>query len=244
MTINELYKGKATIIKGVTYNTTQFYCEPFIKKIQPLCKNIIITVKEADQVSFTEGQPDIIYNRVLIQGVLKESSVKGYSNTINMTYALDIKNPVCKIYTAFMNDFGDIIQTDKECIIFQNMTNSALNYSNIDALLERESVLETVLKQMEQIEFTKNEILSLIGNWVDFTLKNIFVNDYVKVKLSKTTAVEVYQMFTDKNSEFYIDDKLNKSTCFFAFAKIITDDKKDFIHKFEKTILISKMFNL
>ena len=35
---------------------------------------------------------------------------------------------------------------------------------------------------MEQIEFTKNEILSLIGNWVDFTLKNIFVNDYVKVK--------------------------------------------------------------
>ena len=157
MTINELYKGKATIIKGVTYNTTQFYCEPFIKKIQPLCKNIIITVKEADQVSFTEGHPDIIYNRVLIQGVLKESSVKGYNNTINMTYALDIKNPVCKIYTAFMNDFGDIIQTDKECIIFQNMTNSALNYSNIDKIVTDKELID----KFEAVGRISSEVVAL-----------------------------------------------------------------------------------
>lgn len=244
MTIKELYEGKATTIKGIDYQSTKFYTEPFINKIQPLCKNIIINVIEAEQTSKTEGKPDVVYNKVLIQGVLKESFMKGYDKVISMTYALNVKDPVCKIYVCAMNQFGDIIQTDKDCIIYQKIENKALNFNNIDALLERESVLEKMIEQMSNVSLTKTEIQQSLGKWVDFSLRVPFINDHVTVKLAKAMPICAYQMFINKNSEFYVEDSLDMLSCYFAFAKLITDDKKDFVNKFEKTILISKMFGL
>lgn len=72
ITIEELLKGNATLIKNKEYFSTKVYIEPFLEKMSKFTDDFRIEVRKADQLSTQNNKEDIIYNRVLVQAVLPE----------------------------------------------------------------------------------------------------------------------------------------------------------------------------
>lgn len=109
LNINDLYQGKATMIKDNKYFSTQQYIEPFIDRVDKLCQgNFIIKAQPANQISLTPqgdvNMEDIVFNRVWVQGVLPgEYAYENHQQSINMLYALDTRKPLVKIFKNTLN---------------------------------------------------------------------------------------------------------------------------------------------
>ena len=110
LNINDLYQGKATMIKDNKYFSTQQYIEPFIDRVDKLCQgNFIIKAQPANQISLTPqgdvNMEDIVFNRVWVQGVLPgEYAYENHQQSINMLYALDTRKPLVKIFKNTLNN--------------------------------------------------------------------------------------------------------------------------------------------
>ena len=54
------------------------------------------------------------------------------------------------------------------------------------------------------------------------------------------------QLFIDQDSPYYVPEGINPNMfdVYNSFSQIITDDKKDIMNKFEKTILINRLLNV
>ena len=59
-----LMKGKPTIIKGKEFLPTAEYVVPFFDQISQFTDNFIIKVQTPNQVTLTDGDEDLTYNRV------------------------------------------------------------------------------------------------------------------------------------------------------------------------------------
>ena len=73
LTLEELYLGKPTIIKNKEFKSTKDYVAPFIDRMSKYTDDFRISVKLPDQMTTTKDNPDVTYNRVLIQAVMPES---------------------------------------------------------------------------------------------------------------------------------------------------------------------------
>lgn len=64
ITQNLLLKGKPTIIKGKEYLPTSDYVSPFFDEMSKFTDKFIIKVQTPNQVTVTDGDEDMTYNRV------------------------------------------------------------------------------------------------------------------------------------------------------------------------------------
>ena len=62
--LEEIYKGTATIIKNKNYFAAQSYLSPFIEKMSNYTDKFICNVKVADQLSEVDGEINTVYNKV------------------------------------------------------------------------------------------------------------------------------------------------------------------------------------
>ena len=250
-TKNNLLKGKSTIIKNKQYLSTAEYISPFFDKMDELKAEYIIRAKSADQISITNSNPDIIYNRIHIQAILPVDYY--YENDCNkcigFIYSLDTKIPTAKFYIADIDENQNLYAFDYSYFDVQKIEEAnAINYSSIDQLLKLQNINKDIIHNIKNLNYSnRSSLINKIGEWIDFTLTKSYIDDFGKVKLSTSLPIDAYKsLLIDKDSSYYIEDSINEikiDQIYLAFADLIKNDK-DIINSFEKTVLLSKMFNL
>ena len=64
ITLSALLKGKTTIIREKEYFATKEYIQPFIDEMSKFTKDFIVNVQLPDQVTISNNNKDLTYNRV------------------------------------------------------------------------------------------------------------------------------------------------------------------------------------
>lgn len=253
LTIENLFKGKATRIKDKEYFSTEQYTTPFIDKMSKFTDNFIINVKPADQISLTkEGEvnfDDIIYNRVWIQAVLPdEYAWDNHKKVISMLYALDTRKPVVKFYTGALNMacLNLCVFNPEALSVAELEPESAINYSFLNTINSMTDIIHSSLKTISEMEYRKSEIYDSLGHWVDNCIKSKWNTGFGTVKLAESSPIDVYKsLFYDEKSKYYTkDDYVDGFTVYNAFTELITQDKRDLVNKFEKTLLIKNIMDI
>ena len=246
--LSEILKGKSTCIKNINFLKTADYVQPFLDRLKDRKPEYIINVKLADQMSLTEHQPDIIYNRVHIQAVLPDTILNNeFNRVMGMVYGLDTRKPVAKFYTGYVKD-GKFYNFDATNIKSQMIENdSALDFDPISELLQTTDNNITMLTQLKNTTYsTPNTLVENLGEWLDKSLSLSFPTDMGITKLSSALVIDAYKnLVKDKDSTHYVGDKSQISffQVYDTFADLIKNDK-DIINTFEKTILVNKLLNL
>lgn len=253
LTMEQMMQGKATRIKDKEYFTTEAYVLPFIERVSKLTNDFIIHAKPADQISLTkDGEinfDDVIYNRVWIQGVLPEEyAYNNHKQVISMLYALDTRKPLVKFYTGALN-----MACLNLCVFNPDMLSvtelepeSAINYSFLRTATSLTEDIGHTLKKLSEMEFKRSDMFADLGHWVDNCITAKINNGFGNIKLSESTPIDVYKdlFYNDKSKYFTKDDRVDGFTVYNAFTELITQDKRDLVNKFEKTILIKDIMNI
>ncbi len=250
ITISQLLEGKSTLIKEKEFFPTKNYVEPFLDKMGALTLDFRIKVKTPTQVTVTQKEQDITYNRVLIEAVLPEKyCIDSHDEVIGMVYGLDVRKPIVKFYRGHLNQACTNL-----CVFNPNWLNiqelkpeAVINYNPIKELLESENDFAIKLEKMKNTVLDRNDQTNMLGKWVDNTLRSHKDFGYGKVKLTKTTPVDAYvKLFVDHQSPYFIPDGHQPSLfdVHNSFTQLITDDKRDIINKFEKTLLVNQILGI
>ena len=262
LTVDELLKGKATLIKNKEYLSTQAYVTPFLERMSKFTSDFRIQAKLPSQISITKKEDinleDTVFNRVWIQAVLPdEYSFDNHQEVIGMVYGLDARKPIAKIYRGALNmaclnlcvfnpSFLQVQEIEPE---------KAINFKGLKSLMEQTSDIKTWLDQLTNTEVPYNEELinENLGLWVRNSLNNSYDSGYGKVKLATSTAVDAYKLlYEDKMSPYYVKqgDVTNMFNVYNAFTELISNDQnkegehKDILNKCEKTLLLKNILTL
>jgi len=250
ITINELLKGKATLIKNKEFFPTKNYVEPFLERMSKFTNDFRVQIVKADQVSKQNNVEDTVYNRVLVQGVLPEKySIDNHKETIGFLYGLDVRKPVVSFYKGYINSAcTNLTIFNPEWIFNQELiAGEPINYSPIKYALEITSDFESKLKKLKSTFIERDERISYLGTWVDNTIRKHYDTGYGKVKISPSHAVEAYKsLFIDSESDYFIPEGISPSLfdIYGAFTQVITDDKRDLLQKANKTLLIKDILSI
>lgn len=253
LTLEHLLQGKATKIKEKEFFTTKAYVEPFFDRMSKYTEEFIINVKPADQISLTPNGEvnfdDIVYNRVWIQAVLPdEYAYENHKKVISMLYALDTRKPVVKIYTGALN-----MACLNLCVFSPDALNvaeleptTAINYSPINLLMGMNDTIKSTLEKLDKMTFNRNEIYEDLGLWIDRCITSKFNSGFGTVKIAESAPVNVYKdLFYNEDSNYYTQgEEVDGFTVYNAFTDLITQDKKDLVNKFEKTLLIKEIMDI
>ena len=248
--ISELLKGKPTIIKNKEFFQTKNYVEPFFEKMSAFTSDFRIQVRTPEQLTMSGSQQDLTYNRVWIQAVLpSEHTIDNHDEVIGFLYGIDVKRPVAKIYRGYLNQAcTNLCVFNPQWINVQEMIpGDPLDYKPIKHLLEETSDFSLKLKQLKTTTVSRDDRKLLLGDWVDYSLREHQDYGFGKVKIAVSTPVDAYkQLFIDQDSPYFIPDGIDPTMfdVYNSFSQIITDDKKDIMNKFEKTILINRLLKV
>ena len=250
ITVQELLQGKPTIIKNKEFFQTKNYVEPFLEKMSKITDDFRIQVRTPDQVTVSKDMQDLTYNRVLIQAVLPEQyTIDNHAEVVGFLYGIDVRRPVAKIYRGHLNmACTNLTVFNPDWMSVQELVpGEPLNYSAVKHLQEQSSDFALKLKQLKDTFVDRKDRREMLGNWVDYSLRESQDYGYGKVKIAVSTAVDAYkQLFIDQESQYYIPEGINPSQyeVYNSFTQIIQDDKKDILNKFEKTMIINRMLGI
>lgn len=263
VTIDELLRGKGTIIKNKEYLSTEAYVTPFLERMSKFTNDFKVQVKLPDQVTLTKDgevdMKDITFNRVWVQAIMPdELNFSNHKDSVSMLYALDNRKPVVKIFRSGVNmaclnlcvfnpSFIDCQALEPE---------SPINYKCIKTLMEETEDICVWLKRLEETEVPYNEELinENLGMWVRNTISNSYDNGFGKVKLATSTAIDAYKLLYEKKESPYFVGEGNITNMFNvynAFTELITNDGTkedrrggDICNKAEKTLMLKEILGL
>lgn len=250
ITIQELLKGKSTIIKNKEFFPTKTYVEPFLDRMAAFSDDFRVQVKLPDQMTFSKDATDLTYNRVLIQAVLPEKySIDNHDEVIGFLYGIDVKKPVVKIYRGYLNQAcTNLTVFNPQWMDVQELIpGDPINYKSIPQLMEQTSDFGLKLQQLKDTYIDRNLRKQYLGEWVDYSLRESQDYGFGKVKIAVSTPIDAYkQLFIDSDSEYFIPEGIDPSMfdVYNAFTQIVTDDKKDLMNKFEKTMIINRLLKV
>ena len=245
----ELLKGKSTIIKNKEFYPTKYYVEPFLEKMSKFTDDFRIQVKLPDQMTLNKDNTDITYNRVWIQAVLPEKyCIDSHDEVYGFLYGIDVKKPVVKLYRGYLNRactnlsvFNPSWMNVQELI-----PGEPININPLTQLMESQNEFEITLNKLKDETISRDDRKMYLGNWVDHALRENEDYGFGKVKIATSTPIDAYKkLFIDSDSQYYIPEGIDPTLfdVYNSFTQIITDDKKDILNKFEKTIIVGKLLN-
>lgn len=250
ISLNELYKGKPTIIKNKEFFQTKTYVEPFIERMSKITDDFRIQVKMPDQMTRDRDGNDITFNRVLVQAVLPpEHCIDDHEEVIGFLYGIDVKKPVAKIYRGYLNKAcTNLTVFNPQWINTQQIEpGEPISYNGVKSLLEETNDFAAKLKTLKSTFLDRSKQREYLGDWVHESLLNNVDYGFGKVKLASSTPIKAYQnLFIDSDSEYFLPEGCDPSLfdVYNSFTQIITDDEKDLMNKFEKTMLINKLLKI
>lgn len=255
ITIEEVLKGKPTVIKGKNYYSTAGYVEPFLERMSKYTDDFRCHVQLPDQITRTVdgdiNMDDITYNRVLIEAVMPDDMC--YSNhekVVGMVMGLDVRKPVAKFYNGALN-----MACTNLCVFSPEYLNcqaiepeTALDFKPLDKLLAMKDETKAILQILHETEFN-NSILEQekkLGKWVRNVMSSNYDNGFQPVKFSVDNAIQAYKsLFVKEDSDYYqTNDVVTMFDVYNAFTQQITNSLtkgKDIINTFEKTILLRQI---
>lgn len=262
LTLEELLKGKGTIIKGKEYFKTEAYVAPFIERMSKFTDDFRIQAKLPDQISVTKREDlsleDTVFNRVWVQAVLPdEYSFENHKEVIGMVYGLDARKPVFKIYRGALN-----MACLNLCVFNPSFLNvqeiepeRAINYKPLNTLMEQTSDVKVWLDKLVETEvlYDEQSINENLGLWIRNSIGSSYDTGYGKVKLAASTAIDAYKLlYEKKESPYYVKpgEATNLFNVYNAFTELITNDGtkdsgcKDILNKCEKTLLLKNILTL
>lgn len=256
LSLDELLRGKATIIKGKEYFNTEAYVTPFLERMSKFTSDFRVQAMLPDQISLTKKEDlnleDTVFNRVWVQAVMPdEAGFDNHDRVVGMVYGLDVRKPIVKFYVGGLNraccnlcvfspSFLDVKEIEPE---------KALDYRPIERLLSQTDNVRAMLERLSNTEVKYNEVTinENLGDWVRKTLNTSFTNQFNKVKLATSSAIDAYKLLYEKEDSPYFVPKGTTTDMFNvynAWTQVITDDKKDIINKCEKTLLIGNILGI
>ena len=251
ISVSELLKGKATIIKNKEFFQTKNYAEPFLERMSAFTDDFRVQVKVPDQMTGSRDATDLTYNRVLIQAVMpREHSIDDHDEVIGFLYGIDVKKPVAKIYRGYLNQAcTNLTVFNPQWMDVQEMTpGDPLNYNAVKQLMEQTNDFQTTLKKLKTMTISRNLRKQYLGEWVDYSMRESQDYGYGKVKIAVSTPIDAYkELFINQDSAYYIPEgeDPNMFDVYNAFTQIITDGmKKDMIGHFEKTMIVGKLLGV
>lgn len=250
ITIQELLKGKSTIIKNKEFYPTKTYVEPFLEKMSAFTQDFSIQVKLPDQITKVNGTEDITYNRVLIQAKLPEKfSIENHDEVIGFLYGIDVRKPVVKIYRGHLNQACTNLSVfNPTWLKTQELVpGNPIDFSAIKHLMEDTSNFFNTIKKMKSDFLDRQDQTNYLGKWVDYALREHEDYGFGKVKIASSIPIKAYtEIFYNQESQYYIPQGYDPTLfdIYSAFTQVITDDKKDILNKFEKTIIINHLLGI
>lgn len=252
-TLDEVLQGKATRIKGKEYFKTADYVNPFLDRMSKFTSDFRVQVKEPDQITLDESgdvvTDDLTFNRVWIQAVLShEYAYDNHQQVVGMVYGLDCRKAICKIYQGALN-----MACTNLCVFSPNMLDvqeiqpeTALDYTCIKSIMERTDNVKSVLEMLVKTPFFTDEqtLNESLGRWIRNSINLDYSTKYGKVKFAVSDTIDAYKlMFGEKDTPYStpLDSETNMFNVYNAFTQIITNDTKDIMNHFEKTILIKSI---
>ena len=252
LTLEQALKGKATQIKGKEYLSTEAYITPFLERMSKFTDDFRIQAIPADQISISEDNEDIVYNRMWIQAVLpQEYAFENHKESINLLYALDTRKPLVKIFRNALNmaclnmcvwnaSFLDVKELNPE---------SAINYKPLNTLMELTEESHSILTRLNNTEvpYNQNNIDESLGKWIRNALETSYDNGFGKVKVGIPSIMDAYKLlYIDNESPYYIKkgEITNLFNIYNAHTQVISNDKKDIVNKFEKCGLIGRILEV
>lgn len=249
-TINDLLKGKATIIKNKEFFPTKTYIEPFIERMSAFTDDFRVQAKLPDQITKVKDSQDLTYNRVLIQAVLPEkNTIDKHDEVIGFLYGLDVRKPVAKIYRGYLN------QACTNLCVFNPMwlnvqevvPGDPINFNAVKNLMEDTNEFAVKLNKLKSTYVDRNERKRYLGEWVDHSLRESQDYGFGKVKIAVSTPIDAYkQLFIDHDSPYFVPEGMDPTLfdIYNSFTQIITDDSRDILNKFEKTMIINHLLEI
>lgn len=249
ITLEELLQGKATIIKDKEYLSTAEYVQPFLDIVTPFVEDITIQVKTPTQITVGKNKEDITYNRVLIQGLLpKENDYDNHKEVVGFLYGLDAKKPIAKTYRGYLNmACTNLSVFNPTWMHVQEInTEKELNY-NISDLLGLANNFKNEIKELKETFIERDMIYDHLGRWIDFCLTESYDNGIHTVKIPPTLPITAYKnIFLNKKSNYYVEEieEVSLFDLHEAMTQVITDDKKDILNRYEKTMMVNQMIDI
>lgn len=251
-TINDLLKGKPTQIKDNNYLATKEYVQPFLDLMSKYTNNFKVKVILPSQITYDSDDKtdtkDITYNRVLIEAVLpKENTIDDHDEVIGFLYGLDIKTPIAKIYRGYLNRACTNLSVFNPAWIKVQEIKPLhkLNYK-VDDLLNYTNDFDVKLKKLKSNYINRKDLKNELGKWIDYCLIGEYKHDDYNVKISPNLAIKGYKsLILDEYSPYFLqpDEDPSQFKIHEAMTQVITDDKKDIISHFEKTLMVNDMLN-
>lgn len=249
ITISKLLEGKCTVIKENEYLSTKEYVSPFIEVMKKFTTDFSVQVQLPSQLTITDSKEDITYNRVWVQALLKDNSY-GYTETINLVYALDVRKPIYKIFKAYKDrKTGNLFAFNSQWI---NVYELKPNEEFVDFEPIVKHFLELTDDSSKRFENLEKNVVSseteerqqFLGELIENSMLFEITNKGGKVKIAPQMVLKAYQnVYMDSSSRNYIsEEECTKLNYLDAFSSLITDDDKDIVNRFEKNLLVYQMF--
>lgn len=249
ITLAELLGGQATTIKNKEYLTTKEYVQPFIDKMSKVTNDFRIKVKLPDQITSIGEEQNITYNRVLIEAVLpSDYCIDKHDEVIGFLYGLDVRKPISKLYRGYLNQACTNLSVfDPKWLTINEVKPSESIQLDTTKLLELPNNFDVTLKRLKADFVKRDKVTDRLGKWVDASLRENYYNGVQNVKISPNVPVEAYKsLFVDETSEYFVPLSADPSLfqVYNAFTQIITDDSKDIMNKFEKTMMVNTLLDI
>ena len=255
-TLEEVLQGKATRIKNKDYFKTADYLEPFIERMSKFTDNFSIKVKTPDQITLTEDgnivTDDLTFNRVNIEAILPhEYAFEGHTQVIGMVYGLDVRKPICKLYSgAERSACTNLCVFSPNGLVIQEIEpETAINYNPIQRLMERTETIGRTLRRLNDTNFEASDINinESLGRWIRNAMNMDYSSGYGKVKIATSMVIDAYKdLFVNEDSPYFTgDEDCTLYNVYNAFTQQVTYDlRKDCFTRYEKTLLIGRILGI
>ena len=197
ITLSALLEGKPTIIREKEYFATKEYVQPFIDEMSKFTKDFIINVQLPGQITVSNNNKDLTYNKVWIQAIMPDQcTIDGYAETYGLVYAIDARVPVYKVYRAYINK-----ETHNMCVfnpewlqVYEMKPGEKLVYS-IKELMEKPFDIKQRLKVMKNtfISADIEDTHKLLGKLINRSLQYEYRNIGGKIKISSTDVIKTFE---------------------------------------------------
>lgn len=250
ITTDLLLKGKPTIIKGKEYLPTADYVQPFFDEMAKFTDKFIVKVQTPNQITLTDGDEDITYNRVWVQAVMPEKyAIDNHTEVYSLLYGLDVRTPVYKVARHYLNNacLNLCIFNPSWLSVTELQEGETFKYS-IKSLMEATNDMEIRLRNMKNTFLNRDSdsIHLLLGEQIEKVMHLEWSNLSGKTKLSTATVIDAFKsVYVDTRSPYYVKDTEECSVFNYynAYTEIIRDSK-NFFNNIESTLLLNSLFNL
>lgn len=243
ITLDLLLKGKPTIIKEKEFLPTAEYVGEFIKEMTRFTADFIINVTLPSQLTLTNKEEDITFNKVWIQAIIPSNNK--LKEVINLAYALDIKKPCYKIFRTYTEE-GRHLVFDNKWIHTGEIKENVPFKLPIKELMQMENNVPLMVEKMGKSFISEEDRFDYLGKLVDRSMIYEFNGITGKTKLSPNNVIKAYEaVYIDTTSKLHVSSQ--EATKKHFYEALLEENKenarKDIINIFEKAILVAQLID-